>query len=218
MEFYEATPDPWFLWPARGLFSVLAIFIVWTLYARRRELEAFVVFWGQKAWRFGKRVYRRWSGLLGSRAFWGGLIIYITWRANVSLPPEAQSFVTDVLFAVIGTGGLFLNAIGRILAKSPLIAQIMGEDDPDGPLIGNGSQAAIEGRTPWADSQSEPRPFDLAEFLRGEKPEGAFSIVETPADPQHEDVIKPPVTPKRKRKAKKTTKRRAPSRGGLAHA
>lgn len=193
--------DVWILWVLRAVYAALAVFFVWTMYARRRELEAFAVFWGSKAWNLGKRIWRRWGPLLQTKTFWGGLIMFGAYRSQTSLPAEVQSFATDVLFAAAETFGLVLVAIGRALAKEPLISHIMGEHDPDGPIIPKPS----ESETFEAVNDEPFRGTELQHYL------GADGIpAQAIADPTPESVRDPVAPPKRKRKSK--AKKRASPR------
>lgn len=154
----SAAGDPWVSVMLRILFFVLAVYFCWTLYARRSHLEAvFACVW-RNGLDLGRRIWARWGDLLKSRAVWGGLVVFITWRSQVTMPPEAQNFLTDILYALSGTAGLVLVAIGRIFAAGPLVARMHRTQAE--PLTNHGNaEAANDGHSAAA----------FRDFLNAEK-------------------------------------------------
>lgn len=151
--------DPATLWGWRVLFFGLVAYVLWTMYARRHALEALWLYWRDQILNLARSIWGRWGPLFQSRVFWGGAIVYVTWRLQVTLPPEALGFATDVVYALSGTLGFVLMTIGRIFASGPLVARI--RRDPAAPITNVHSLNVAESRPATLEDAFNPERMAL---------------------------------------------------------
>lgn len=118
-----AGADPFMVWILRGMFAVLAVYILWTLFAQRSSMAAALAVPAAAFVRLAKNIWRHWGPMFQSRAIVGGLVMYATWRADTSMPPEVQNFWTEILMAFFATIGLIMVWVGRTFAGGPLMVR-----------------------------------------------------------------------------------------------